>query len=334
MNTLSFSKGEALLPAIAYGDTAGLPVETRSAAYITDKYGRIDQLIPTSENPFYIGTYSPGLWSDDTQLSLAVAQGLIDANGFDIQTQVEQHIRAYDFTPEIERRGIQVKRGWGRSTIEALERLKSGVGPRISGTKDGAGNGVLMKMAPLAYWQAVRGVTAEERYKQYDTLTTMTHDSDIARLTTSVHGDILVSLMENGYDRQRFINTLSHSIGLHAFRLGLNQNEQSSVFRYLKGGVTKDTILAHTDAKGFYAPQTLAMAYGAFVAHDAEIESSIYEAVNLGGDTDSTASIVAAMAVFAADEKQELPADSIAIDQLAMLQRVSTQLAQKANNLL
>lgn len=334
MNTLSFSQGEALLPAIAYGDAAGLPVETRNAEYIAKKYGRIERLIPSSENPFYIGNYSPGLWSDDTQLSLAVAQGLIDANGFNLQAQAEQHIQAYDSTPEMERRGIQVKRGWGRSTIGALEKLKVGVSPFHSGTKDGSGNGILMKMAPLAYWQVVRGTVIEQRHTEYDALTTMTHDSDVARLTTRVHGDVLASLMENGYDRTHFIDVVSRSVGFHALRFGLNEKEYSSIFSYLYGDVSKDTILANTDAKGFYAPQTLAMAYGAFIAHDADATESIFEAVNLGGDTDSTASIVSAMAVLAANKKQELPGDKEQLDQLQMLRRVSMQLAQKAHNLL
>ena len=45
---------ENLLPSIAYGDAAGLPVETRDAEYIRDMYGAIDRLMPTRENPFYI----------------------------------------------------------------------------------------------------------------------------------------------------------------------------------------------------------------------------------------------------------------------------------------
>lgn len=66
--------GEQLLPAIAYGDAAGLPVETMSRERIAETYGSIDHLLPATCNPFYIGEFTPGTWSDDTQLSMAVAR--------------------------------------------------------------------------------------------------------------------------------------------------------------------------------------------------------------------------------------------------------------------
>lgn len=324
-------KGNSLLPAIAYGDAAGLPVETRSAEYIAAHYGKIDHLIPSSENPFYIGTYEAGLWSDDTQLSLAVAEALIESDGFDLSTQAQRHVEAYDSTPDMERKGIQVKRGWGGSTIAAMRQLKEGMSPTLTGTKDGSGNGILMKMAPLAYWQAVRATDDDERIAQYDALTSMTHDSDVARLTTQVHGDVVQSLMQNGYEKARFVDTLYAAIGTHALRYGINEQDFRAQFSYLEAPtITKDVILAHTDRKGFYAPQTLAMAYGAFVAHDGDGVPSIYEAVNLGGDTDSTASIVAAMSTLASENDIRLPIDHQNIFEIEMIKSASQRLAAQA----
>ena len=324
-------KGRTFLTSIAYGDAAGLPVETRSAEYIAEHYGVINHLVGSSENPFYVGKYEPGLWSDDTQLSIAVASGLIDTDGFDLDAQANRHVIAYDSTPEMERRGITVKRGWGGSTTAAMEKLKQGIRPEASGTKDGSGNGVLMKMAPLSYWQAVHGDSDEERYEQFDQLTTMTHDSDIARLTTRLHGDVLDSLINEGYDRERFTDTIFTSIGRHALALGLSEKEYHDVFSYLTGTVDKQTILANTDKKGFFAPQTLAMAYGAFVAHDADGVPSMYEAVNLGGDTDSTASIIGAMAVFATKNPVALPIDHQNLDQLDMIKEIGFQFTEYAH---
>lgn len=330
MNGNNFKRqGETLLPAIAYGDAAGLPVETRSAEYIAEHYGEITELIPTAENPFYIGNYDPGLWSDDTQLSLAVAEALIAANGFDIEAMAEAHIKAYDATPDMERRGIQVKRGWGGSTIAAMEKLKAGVNPLESGTLDGAGNGVLMKMAPLAYWQFMRGTSEEERHWEYDQFTTMTHDSDLARLTTRIHGDVLNTLLSNPYDKEELMAKLDDMISKHEFETG-QPGAIRDLLSYLHGEVNKDTILAHTDRRGFVAHQTLAMAYGAFMAHDGEFIPSVFEAVNLGGDTDSTGSIVAAMSNFATKEALRMPLDHQNLDRLTMVKRVSRKLARQA----
>jgi ADP-ribosylglycohydrolase len=59
--------GNKLLPVIAYGDAAGLPVETLSSQEIADRYGRVESLLPTTENPFFSGEHIPGCWSDDCQ---------------------------------------------------------------------------------------------------------------------------------------------------------------------------------------------------------------------------------------------------------------------------
>jgi ADP-ribosylglycohydrolase len=328
-------QGAVLIPAIAYGDAAGLPVETRTAKYIEDKYpGGIRELIPTKENPFYGSTDHPGMWSDDTQLSLAVAKALINAKGFNLDALVETHLEAYDETVEIIRKGKLVKRGWGGSTTDAMEKLHNGISPLHSGTVDGAGNGVLMKMAPLAYWQTVKKTDVRETITQYDQLTNMTHDSAIARVTTRVHGDILRYLLRAEYDKKQFMNVLEASIVLHEFENrewgGLWPGYLREQFKYLYGPVDTDVILAETDGRGFHAPQTLAMAYGAFMAHDGEFTDSVFEAVNLGGDTDSIASIVAAMSAFKTKEVLQMPLDHQNIEQLDMIKSVSRKLATTA----
>jgi ADP-ribosylglycohydrolase len=325
--------GERLLPAIAYGDAAGLPVETRSAQYIAEHYGIIDRLLPTHENPFFVGEYDPGLWSDDTQLSIAVAQGLINAGGFDMQAMAETHIAAYDETTEMqrERNGklITVKRGWGGSTTAAMEKLKEGLSFELSGTKEGSGNGILMKMAPLVYWQVARTTSEEERYEQLDRLTVMTHDSDIARLCTRIHGDVLHYLLTQDYNKKDLLALLDESITKHEFATGL-PGAIRDLLGYLHGDISKRNILMHTDGKGFYAPQTLAMAYGSFMMHEGEFTPSVYEAVNLGGDTDSTASIVAAMVDFKTHDTLYIPNDHQNIYRLGYLKQVSRGLARAA----
>ncbi len=74
-------------------------------------------------------------------------------------------------------------------------------------------------------------------------------------------------------------------------------------------------------------PQTLAMAYGAFVAQRGRFVPCVYEAVNLGGDTDSTASIVAAMSVMKNMGINTIPTDLEEIQRLIELRAVSHALA-------
>jgi ADP-ribosylglycohydrolase len=327
-------QGAMLIPAIAYGDAAGLPVETRTAEYIHEKHGVIDALIPTKENPFYGSTEHPGMWSDDTQLSLAVARALIKAKEFNLDALVETHLEAYDETVEIMRKGKLVKRGWGGSTTAAMDQLHGGISPTQSGTIGGEGNGVLMKMAPLAYWQSARRPPVRTVFNQYDQLTNMTHNSATARLTTRVHGDMLSYLLRADYNKKQFMNVLEGSLAIHEFETrewgGIQPGYLRDQLKYLYGTVNKETILAETDGRGFHAPQTLAMAYGAFIAHDGEFAPSVFEAVNLGGDTDSIASIVAAMSTFRTKDVLQMPLDYQSIEQLDELTLVSQKLATTA----
>jgi ADP-ribosylglycohydrolase len=344
METLQ-KTGEHLIEAIAYGDAAGVPVETKSALYIASNYGTIDHLIAAKENPFYVGEWSVGTWSDDTQLSIAMAQSLTFANGFDLDVIAREHIDAYNETPKHTKRNGQITaRGWGGSTTRSVQRMIEGTRPEVAGEKDGSGNGILMKMAPLAYWHAVRGTSDEERYEQYDKLTTMTHDSDIARACTRVHGDVLQYLLTQDFDAAEFCDVAYSSAYYHERALGAPADITGNL-AYLGDNLrpTQSEILAQyadraqgmTDRQfgfkyGFYAPETLAIAYGAFLQGNGEFHASVYAAVNLGGDADSTASIAAAMVNFKERGNQAFPRDGVLIHDVLRLHEVSRNLARAA----
>lgn len=87
-----------VLPAIAYGDAAGLLVEGKPAEYIRERYGRITELQAPSDHPFFPGS-ARGTVSDDTQLSLAVAESLIRTGGFSIESLADEHVAAYRQAP-------------------------------------------------------------------------------------------------------------------------------------------------------------------------------------------------------------------------------------------
>lgn len=202
-----------------------------------------------------------------------------------------------------------------------------GAHPLDAGEKDGAGNGVLMKMAPLVYWQTARQVPLAERYRQYDALTTMTHDSNVARLASRVHGDVLGHLMENGYEHNAFISCLFHSVRDHEAQQHSLEVGNALWYLHEVDQLSASAILHETDGKGFYVPQTMAMAYGAFMQHPHDFERAVYAAVNLGGDTDSTASIVASMVCAATAGEYETPPDFDEIQDKSRLTRLSAHLA-------
>ena len=316
-----------VLPVIAYGDAAGLPVEGKPAEYIRERYGRITELQAPSDHPFFPGS-ARGTVSDDTQLSLAVAESLIRTGGFSIESLADEHIAAYR---QASRTAEGVPCGWGGSTVKAVERMISGVSPRKSGEKDKAGNGVVMKMAPLVVWQVLGEVDGRTRRGQYDLLTNMTHNSEIARICTRLHGEVLSALLEGrtvSESADRFIQTLAvnnfskESELLHRAVYNPCQTDEELAERYAAGKLGTDY--------GFYAPETLAMAYDIFLGAGGDMQAAVYRAVNLGGDSDSTASIVAAMIACQSGGVYKEPPDMESVQGIEQLRTVSTQLAEAA----
>ncbi len=322
-----------ILPAIGYGDAAGVPVETKHAEAIQARHGYLDQLVASDDNPFFKGEWPAGTTSDDTQLSVAVAESLMAAGGFSLADQARRHIEAYHETPHVQTATRTITRGWGRSTTESVTRLIDGVSPAESGHPRGAGNGIVMKMAPLALWQVAQGVDQSERYEQHDQLTTMTHDSDMARACTRLHGDVLAAIVEESSVEAlpdvvlRHTATMAHDFPDEAALLARAVTRPCATFdelarRYAEG----KTGFQY----GFYVPETLAMTYDIALGAGGDMQTAVYRAVNLGGDADSTASIVAAMMVAAEGGMPRPPHDLDRVQDIDRLRAISARLAATA----
>ena len=200
-----------------------------------------------------------------------------------------------------------------------------------SGEKDKAGNGVVMKMAPLVVWQVLGEVDKRTRRGQYDLLTNMTHNSEIARVCTRLHGEVLSALLEgrtvseaaDSFIRNLAVNNFSkESELLHRAVYNPCQTDEELAERYAAGKSGTDY--------GFYVPETLAIAYDIFLGVGGDMQAAVYRAVNLGGDSDSTASIVAAMIACQSGGVYKEPPDMESVQGIEQFRTVSTQLAEAA----
>lgn len=325
------SLGATFIPAIAYGDAFGLPAEGKSSEAIAKLYGKLTELTPPLDHPFF-PYEEKGVTSDDTQLSVVVAESLIASNGFSLEDQAHRHLQAFEQTPVIKNReGSVTPQGWGKSTIQALQRLQQGVSPEHTGEKGGAGNGVIMKLAPLAVWHTLQETDQPQRYAAVDQLTTMTHDGTIARFCSRVHSDVLDALLtgKGALDQivLRSIEDIKDTFSEEAFILYRAVTEPVHSFeelteRYAAGKSGKQY--------GFYVPETLAITYDIFLASGSDFQTAVQWAANLGGDADSTASIVATMIACSSDGIFETPADFTEVQEYDALTCLSTQFIEAA----
>jgi ADP-ribosyl-[dinitrogen reductase] hydrolase len=335
--------GEKILPFVAYGDSSGLPFEAKSSSYMREfisEHGSISGLNDTTTNP-YIGSYPAGTWSDDTHLSIVMARTLINSPGFNISNLADEHCRALEHVngrmdtpdlipPILSENG---KTGWGKGTINAVENLLSGIEPSLSGV-DTAGNGVLMKIAPLVFWQVAQKINEEKAEDQIIAITKMTHNNPVAIASSLTHKKILEYLLSDtnfrAFDKKQFIENASMIAKKYERRLGSNDVLSKGLEKLNKhfrnNDCYADIILSLTPKHGFYAPETLIMAYGSFLSENIFPES-VFRAIELGGDTDSIGSIVSTMSLFL-NENTLLPADYEKIYDYERLMKISKQLAK------
>lgn len=85
----------------------------------------------------------PTFYSDDTQLSIEIAESLIQNNGFNPDDLAQRYVNWI-----VSGRA----RGYGRTTLAAVQNLQAGKHWSQSGIVDSYGNGTAMRVSPLAIW--------------------------------------------------------------------------------------------------------------------------------------------------------------------------------------
>lgn len=123
---------------LAVGDAVGATLEFRAPG----SFAPIDDML--GGGPFDL---PPGAWTDDTSMAACMAQSLVERGGFDRDDQMRRYLAWY-------RDGHWSSTGRcfdiGGATARALERYEHGGDPYAgSADPDSAGNGSLMRLAPI-----------------------------------------------------------------------------------------------------------------------------------------------------------------------------------------
>ena len=139
---------------LAIGDALGYPCEFRSRAKILDAFGPdgVTDLVSVDDErwpriPIIVGATQPaGTYSDDTQMTVALARGLLDAGvGAPIdELMVAIGKRFVDWS-----RSPDNNRAPGGTCMTGCQRLGEGVAWRDAGVANSKGCGSAMRVAPL-----------------------------------------------------------------------------------------------------------------------------------------------------------------------------------------
>lgn len=153
------NKIKGLIFGCAIGDALGMPVESFSKEKISAKHNKVVDYIQPIGHKWFNGKEA-GTTTDDTSLLTATIESIIDSNGLDMDSQVKWHIKAIQKSDE----------GMGDTTRFALNSLikdKHWSESGFSGDGRGLGNGVAMKVSPIAAYLAIK---AEKNFDKFSRL--------------------------------------------------------------------------------------------------------------------------------------------------------------------
>jgi ADP-ribosyl-[dinitrogen reductase] hydrolase len=148
---------------VAVGDALGVPVEF---------IARDKLLISPVTNMIGYGTHNqpPGTWSDDTSLTLCLAEML--CNGYSIKRLAGYFVNWREY-------GFYTAHGnvfdIGIATSASIQNIITGTPPLLAGGNDeqSNGNGSLMRILPLLFF--IKDKPIEERFRYTSEVSSVTH---------------------------------------------------------------------------------------------------------------------------------------------------------------
>lgn len=245
------------------GDALGVPVEfkKRDTFTVTDMIG--------------YGTYSqpPGTWSDDSSLTLATMESIIQFPGGEIvpehmMLKFSKWLDKGEFTPYGEVFDV------GGTTEMAIRRFNAGVEPLKCGLKHYKhnGNGSLMRILPLALMPS--------SVNDIDNVSCLTHAHEISKRACRMYVATAEQLLKG--------KTLEYCLKYSLAYFGEWAKEFSRLPQI--PGLGRDEIRSTG-----YVVDTLEAALWC-IYHTSSYRDCVLKAVNLGGDTDTIAAVAGGLA--------------------------------------
>ena len=274
----------ALIMGVAVGDALGVPVEfkKRGTFYVTDMQG--------------YGTHNQpaGTWSDDTSLTLALADNLFP-DGVDGKPDLEciawGATEWYDnaaYTPHGKVFDV------GNATAEAIKRLKKGVPPEKAGgtgERDN-GNGSLMRIAPLTFYMfGIR--KAEDRFRIVRDVSSITHAHEWSVAACYIYVEMLNKLRMGRKKKAAYAELredFAHGVPF------ISKATLGKFVRILENDIS--TLPEEEIRSSGFVIDTLEAAFWCFMTTD-NYRDAVLKAVNLGDDTDTTGAVTGALAGLA-----------------------------------
>jgi ADP-ribosylglycohydrolase len=270
----------------AVGDALGAPYEGHSRRRLLKLGGIGDGYRP-------IRGYPLGQYTDDTQLTLAIARSIIDCRGVNGE--------------DIARRFVQLWRsgeivGAGASCSQAVRNIMRGTHWQQAGTEPGrAGNGTAMRVSPVGLWHYNRPLDILKRDAIISSIITH-HDPRSTAGAVAVAGGVAYAVSHQRIDTGELVDQLADLVAdvspefaeyINRLPHWLGLPEDQARWEIAAAGWRKpeDRLDYITP---FVIPTVLICLYY-FLKFPADFLGNIRRVILAGGDVDTTAAISGAL---------------------------------------
>ena len=220
-----------------------------------------------------------GSWSDDTSLTLATMDSIIEKKEIDTEdmaTKFLEWMKEYKYTP------TNVVFDIGRTTLKALARFEAHLRPasECGGNNDlDNGNGSLMRMLPIAYYVYYKNLSEEKIYNLVKNVSGITHRHEISLMGCFIYVIFANELLnkrskEEAYDRVKNIDYTKY----------FSEETIEKYSRILKEHIATFK-LEEISSSGYIVHTLEAVIWVIFNTYT--FNSTIIGAINLGNDTDT-----------------------------------------------
>lgn len=297
-------RARGMLVGLAVGDALGAPVEflpEPSDLYIREMGDKIEHFHESYRAP-------KGVWTDDTEMALCIADSLLENNGYDsydimqrFTNWVDEGYRTYDNKPASD---------VGKQTLRAIEDYHRHPVIYEKDTTDSAGNGAIMRLAPViianthpdkeyptlqnAYQKGSLTLPPENGAKEFITLKDIeptitmavfscreTHNSIPAEATTALFATMLYCAL-HGLPKNHIATYCSRWIIDEDYDSFYLENTEFLINRALeKNGKSLKNL-------GGYIVDTFAIALWGLLNFNT-FKDGMMAVIRLGGDTDTNA---------------------------------------------
>lgn len=255
----------------AVGDALGAPWEGR--------------MMPRNEDIVLVANNMQQLiYTDDTHMTIGVAQSLIENKGFDGKHMAETFVRNYESEPW---------RGYGPGPPRVFHMIKNGEAWDKAAEKLYAGgswgNGAAMRVAPVGllyshHPQMLRHIAYTSSH--------ITHSHELGKEGAALQAYAVALALNTPSNEEiqaeTFLSRLRDFV-----RHPVYQQKIAQVAELLT--VQDKTKVVSALGNGIEAPRSVPTAIYCFLKHPRSLKDAIIYAISLGGDTDTIAAMVGAI---------------------------------------